>query len=359
MYNIKIEDKLENQFFLSTSFQYLIAEINSFLISHDISNQFILLSSGTTNQYKAYTFTFNSLMQSAESVHKKLHLNQTDRWGLSLPPYHIGGLSIYVRSLLTQHEPAILHPWNPETFRAQILNERVTVLSLVPTQIFDLIKLKIQAPSSLKIVLVGGDFLGEELETRAKKLGWPIIRTFGMTEVGSSLAIGGDPKTGLSILSHHKVKVDTVDRLWVKSSSLFNLQLTKETEWKMFKANSLLDVDGFYPLEDRASLTSHGIIPLGRLDGSFKSSGHLINFSSLKNTLDRFMLENQCWGKMDLFMLNDARKGKVLCLLHEEDISSEQIKGFEKLVTPIRIDKKKSVPKIFKTELGKTKLVNF
>jgi O-succinylbenzoic acid--CoA ligase len=360
MYNIKIENKAQNQFFLSLKFQHLIPEINSFLIVNSIASQFIILSSGTSNHHhKAFTFSFNSLMQSAESVHQKLHLKQNDRWGLSLPPYHIGGLSIYFRSLLTHQAPAVLHPWNLTNFKDQILKEQVTVLSLVPTQIFDLIKFKISAPPCLKIVLVGGDFLGEELEIRAKNLGWPIIRTFGMTEVGSSLAIGGDLKTGLSILPHHKVKIDKIDRLWVKSHSLFNLQLTKDTEWKMIKASSLLDSNGYYPLEDRASLSPEGIIPLGRIDGSFKSSGHLISYPDLKNILDRFMLENQCWGKMDLLIIDDPRKGKVLCLLHEEDISPEQINDFENLIAPISIDKKQNVTKISRTELGKTKSINF
>lgn len=357
MYNISIKKKSENQFFFPPRYSNLKPGIQKILDAHGVRGQFCVFSSGTTSQNpKGYAFSFEALYASANAVNEKLKLKQGDRWGLCLPPYYIGGLSVYVRSLLLDRPPAILHPWNPDVIIEKLLQEEVTAISLVPAQVFDLVKKELRSPKGLKSVLVGGDFLGDELEARAQSLGWPIIRTYGMTEVASGLAIGGDNAKGLELLPHQIVKTDTQEKLWVKSKSLYTceFQLIDE-EWQLRFASERLDNEGFYPLSDRAALTNDGIIPLGRDDGSFKSSGHLIPFYELKNKLDSFMVKNNCWGKMDFLIIDDERRGKLLKLIFDEEISDEILGQLEKLIEPIRIDLKQKVKILPKTELGKTK----
>jgi hypothetical protein len=176
-----------------------------------------------------------------------------------------------------------------------------------------------------------------------------------MTEVASGLAIGGDTIQGLNLLPHHEIKTDQAQRLWVKSQSLFTCEFKLEHQWQIKMAKDSLDAQGFYPLPDHAELKSEGMVPLGRDDGSFKSSGHLISMPELQNKLDRFMLEHGCWGKMDLLLTSDDRKGKTLTLVFEESLTPQTILAFEKLLIPIRIELKQKVELINKTELGKTK----
>ena len=355
MYDLMIEKKRENQFFLPPRLHYLTSEISQLLQNNGISGQFCILSSGTTSQNpKGYALSFEALFTSALAVHERLKLTHLDRWGLCLPPYHIAGLSIYVRSLLVDQKPAILHPWNPSTIAENITLQNVTVISLVPAQIYDLVALNVSCPPILKIVLVGGDFLGEELERRAIALGWPLVRTFGMTEVASGLATGGDLIHGLKLLPHHEVKTDNLKRIWVKSRSLYTCEFVKNHFWEIKMAKSVLDSEGFYPLSDRAEIFDTGIIPLGRLDGSFKSSGLLISLAELKNKLDHFMLDNGCWGKMDLFLTSNERKGKVLVFIYEQNLAPQIIAAVEELVSPVRFEIKLKVECLSKTELGKT-----
>jgi O-succinylbenzoic acid--CoA ligase len=355
MYDLVIEERAENQFFFHPRYQHLVPGINHALEAHKILGQFCILSSGTTsNNPKGYALSFDALLTSAKAVHERLKLTRFDRWGLCLPPYHIAGLSVFVRSLLVDQKPAILHPWDPLTVAENITLKNVTVISLVPAQIYDLVALNISCPKNLKVVLVGGDFFGDELENRALALGWPVVRTFGMTEVASGLATGGDLIHGLRVLPHHEIKTDSLQRLWVKSRSLYTCEFKMQDEWEIKMAKNDLDSEGFYPLSDRAELLSGGIIPLGRDDGSFKSSGHLISLPELKNKLDRFMLDSGCWGKMDLILTSDRRKGKILTLVYEQNIAPQVISALDELLSPIRIELKNEVESLSKTELGKT-----
>ncbi len=355
MYDLVIEQRPENQFFFHPKFQHLISDINQSLSAHDIAGQFCILSSGTTSiNPKGYALSFESLLISAQAVHERLKLTRFDRWGLCLPPYHIAGLSVYFRSFLVDQKPAILHPWNPSTIAQNITFQNVTVISLVPSQIYDLVALNISCPPMLKVVLVGGDFLGDELESRAISLGWPLVRTFGMTEVASSLATGGDLIHGLRLLPHHEIKTDHSKKLWVRSRSLFTCEFKMEDFWKIKIAKSDFDNEGFYPLADRAEILAEGIIPLGRDDGSFKSSGLLISLPDLKNKLDRFMLDNGCWGRMDLCLMPDKRKGKVLNFIYDQNLAPQIISAVDELLSPVRIDLKIKVECLSKTELGKT-----
>ena len=355
MYDLVIENKSENQFIFHPRFHHLIPEIDRVLNTHQITGQFCLMSSGTTsNGPKGYALSFDSLINSAKAVNERLNLTRQDRWGLTLPPYHIAGLSIYLRSLLLDQRQAVLHPWDPTTLASKIIQENVTGSSLVPTQIHDLVTQNTHAPQNLKAVLVGGDFFGEELEIRSKALGWPVVRTFGMTEVASGLALGGNLSDGLKTLPHHEIKVDDSKNIWVKSQSLFTCEFKLEDKWQIKFPAASFDDEGYYPLPDKAELTTDGMIPLGRNDESFKSSSHLISLAGLKNMLDRFMLENSCWGKMDFILTPDDRKGKILTLIYEEQISPEILLKLDKTISPVRIEIKQKVSLLKKTELGKT-----
>jgi O-succinylbenzoic acid--CoA ligase len=359
MYDIEIRPSFNNQFFFHPRFQSYISEVNTQLVSSGIHGHVCVLSSGTTSSApKGYAISYDAMIESAQSVNASLNLKPNDRWGLSLPPYHIGGLSIYFRSSLLGKKPVILHPWDAVNLHQQILDNKVTVISLVPTQVYDLVTNNIRSPECIKAVLIGGDFFGEELEARAIGLGWPVIRTFGMTEVASQLATGGNLIDGLKILPHHKVKTDETQKIWVKSRSLFTCEFKQEMDkWYLRFAEESLDQNGYYPLPDRCQITSQGLIPLGRDDGSFKSSGHLLSLPLLKNLLDRYMLNNSCWGKMDLAITSDPRKGKLLSLIYEQDIESKIVAGVDELFSPIRVDLKIKTERLNKTELGKTILM--
>jgi O-succinylbenzoic acid--CoA ligase len=66
--------------------------------------------------------------------------------------------------------------------------ERVTLASLVPTQLQQLTEQGLAAPPSLRVVLVGGAAAAPSLLARAEGLGWPVLATYGLTEASAQVA---------------------------------------------------------------------------------------------------------------------------------------------------------------------------
>src|SRR5690606_16630588 len=119
--------------------------------------------------------------------------------------------------------------WDPLSFQKQIKDTRSTITSLVPTQLYDLCKLKAAAPESLRIALVGGDSVSADLYQQALELGWPVLITYGMTETCSQIATAElnslsrpdfNSLPALKILPHLKVKTNDQGCLQLKGTSL-------------------------------------------------------------------------------------------------------------------------------------------
>lgn len=322
-----------------------------------IRNHTLLFSSGTTGgPMKGYLLSREALLKNAKAVNERLGLTPSDLWGASLPFYHIGGLSIFYRAWLLGSRPVDLRPWKPETLSARITDEKVTVLSLVPAQLYDLVSLGSRAPEHLRAVLLGGDFLSEELEMKAKSLGWPVVRTFGMSEVCSQLCTGADAGGFLIPLPIHSVSTNETGQLLVKSESLFSYIVKRsESGWSFTFSETLKNEEGLYPLPDRVTLKNGHLRHLGRLDEGVKVSGHLVDLGILKEQLDRLLLREKLWGEMELVMRPSAREGVSLILHVTPKVSVSIIDEFKKIISPVKVEVTSHQESLQRTELGKFK----
>lgn len=336
-------------------YQDLVPKILEGLKPYSLKNHFILFSSGTTGGHlKGYAISREALFTNAQAVNEHFHLTSHDVWALSLPVYHIGGLSVVARAHLLGNKLIDARHWEPLEWVKQI--EDVSITTIVPTQLYDLVKRGIRAPAKLKYIVVGGDFLNSKLKSEARALGWPVIRTFGMSEVCSQLASATDPKSDdLFIMPIHEVKTDSIQRLLVKGPALFTLQFELlNDQIKVTPRSELCDEHGFYRTSDRALIAGNTLHHLGRLGDEFKIAGHLVNMYQLKNTLGSFLVEKGAFGKMEFSLEDDERKGKKLLLLTlpETECFSEEIAS---LLHPVKIDEIRIVSDFKRTALGKFK----
>lgn len=319
-----------------------------------LRDHFILFSSGTTGgDLKGYALSKKALFTNAEAVNKHFNLTSSDVWGLSLPLYHVGGLSVLARAHLLGNRVIDGRKWNPVEWVKKM--EEVTITTLVPTQLYDLVRNNLTPPENLRYVIVGGDFLSTKLREKAISLGWPVIRTFGMSEVCSQLASSRTPESDdLEILFPHEVKIQE-ERLLVKSQSLFTLEFSLGEKFRVSTAKELCDEEGFYYTKDRARVTDNIIFPLGRIGEEFKVSGHLIDMVSLKNSLEAFLLEKNLFQKMELIVEPDERTGHRLVLLFLKEVSPNDAQDFLKTILPIKVDDMKAIDSFHRTSLGKLK----
>src|SRR5581483_5645016 len=125
------------------------------------------------------------------AVGSALNLGNTvgDRWLAVLPLYHVGGLSILMRSVI-YGVPAIVH----ESFDAARVNraideDGVTIVSLVSVMLRRLLDERGDQPSPahLRCVLLGGGPAPRPLLEECAARGIPVVQTYGLTETASQV----------------------------------------------------------------------------------------------------------------------------------------------------------------------------
>jgi o-succinylbenzoate---CoA ligase len=183
----------------------------------------IVFTSGSSGTPKGAQLTFNNLFYAATASTLRLGNVPDDRWLLTLPLYHVGGLSILVRAVLCRAGVVIQNGFDPAAVWHALRNDGITLLSLVPTTLFRLLQsehlpdkhyrgywyvaddppgvLNLPAASNpelrtqnselgtnnLRLVLLGGAAATPELVEQAAARGFPIATTYGLTEAASQV----------------------------------------------------------------------------------------------------------------------------------------------------------------------------
>lgn len=246
----------------------------------------IVFTSGSTGRPKAALHTWANHLYSAKGSNANLPLQRGDRWLLSLPLYHVGGLAILVRCAL--RGAAVALP-DPDADLATALRAaRATHVSCVATQLRRLLDALEGAPPSLRAALLGGGPLPAPLLDRAAANGWAVLTSYGCTEMASQVTTTapGAPRsaheTAGSRLPHRRLRIDPDGQILVAGPTLFRGYLTED---------GLVDPrtdEGWYPTGDRGRLDAQGRLHvLGRIDRMFVSGGENIQPEEIETALER------------------------------------------------------------------------
>ncbi|MCO4755943.1 MAG: AMP-binding protein [Bacteriovoracaceae bacterium] len=338
--------------------QEKISTLKEHLRQLNLKGHVFILSSGTSSkgELKGYAISKKALELNAKTVNEHLDLGPNDKWFLSLPPWHIGGLSVYARASVAGAEVvADDSRWDVNEWVKKVSN--VQVSSIVPLQAYDIVKNKLHAPESLKFIIVGGDFLASSLHKKLLDLGWPILRTFGMTEVCSQLAtevcVSDEPQ--MKVLACHNVKVDTDGKLFIKTDALFTgvFHFDSEFSFKLAETDN-----GYFETNDLVALEGDILRPLSRADYAFKCKGRLFFLNELRDLLDNYAMEHGWYSKLALELVDLVREGKALKIIASSELKDSQNLIEEELSTlfaPAIVDRVIFVDGIERTELGKLK----
>ncbi len=150
-------------------------------------------SSGTTrseNSLRLYFLPKRAFLASAHGVNQHLRVQQKDVFLGVLPMFHVGGLGLSARAHAANamFYDRSLEKWSAQKFCQLVDDVEATVSSLVPTQVYDLVKEGLVCPPTLRAVVVGGGALDLELYRKARQLGFPLLPSYGMTELCSQVA---------------------------------------------------------------------------------------------------------------------------------------------------------------------------
>ena len=167
----------------------------------ELSRHLLFATSGSSGGRKWVALSREALLTSAAMVNRHLSAGVDDRWLMALPDFHVGGMGIGARCYDAGSELVKLSgKWDPELYYSTMASEDISLSSLVPAQLYDLVQRELRAPQSLRAVLIGGGRLGDAVYERAVELGWPIMETYGMTETCSQVATTSLGSRDLKIL---------------------------------------------------------------------------------------------------------------------------------------------------------------
>jgi len=150
--------------------------------------QLLVFTSGSTGQPKAVVLTMGNLLSSAAASGFRLGVSPDDRWLLTLALYHVGGIAPILRSTLYGTAIVIRESFDPGGVADDIERYDVTVVSLVPTMLAEMLERRGTLSDSLRAVLLGGAPAPDSLIDRCRNYSIPVFPTYGMTETASQIA---------------------------------------------------------------------------------------------------------------------------------------------------------------------------
>ncbi|MDF0531647.1 o-succinylbenzoate--CoA ligase [Tsukamurella sp. 8F] len=226
----------------------------------------VVATSGTTGTPKGAMLTHEALLASASGTHERL--GGAGQWLLAMPPHHVAGVQVMLRSLGAGYTPVGIDV--AEGFAPSSLEDGMTrmtaprrYVSLVPTQ---LIKVLADPAATAVLaefdgVLIGGAACPPPVREAALAAGVRMVRTYGMSET-----CGGCVYDGLA-LPGVRVALDGDSRVWLGGATVA-LGYRGRPDHPAFARS------GWFRTDDAGALSTEGVLSVtGRLDEAISTGG--------------------------------------------------------------------------------------
>lgn len=265
----------------------------------------VCFTSGTIGRPRGALLPASALLAAAAASALRLGWREDDRWLLSLPLAHVGGLSVLVRCLVARRAIVLGPP-------AMIADPRaaITLASLVPAQLDRLLADPAFAPApSLRALLLGGAAAPAPLLARAVQRGLPVLPTYGMTEACAQIAtrppdlapLDPDDSAIGPTLASVELRISGSDSaILLRGPALFTGYLGEP---------SPLCADGWFDTGDLGALDARGWLRvIGRRDDLIITGGENVHPAEIERALLR------CPGVTAACVvgLPDARYGQLV-----------------------------------------------
>ncbi|WP_283169938.1 o-succinylbenzoate synthase [Curtanaerobium respiraculi] len=280
----------------------------------------VMFTSGTSGKPKAAALTWSNFTGASRASNRVLGVSAHARWQLTLPMYHVGGLQIVVRALLSQTAFILYRAFDPQTILRDGRAYGCTHISVVDKMLQDMLAAP-EAAALLpryKCVLLGGAAPNAAMLRKAQDLGAAVVVSYGMTETCSHIAcspvVGADE--GMRLLPGYRAIVLDPDergfgRLAVAGPGVFGGYLNARADFT---------ADGYFITGDRGKIEDGRLVVAERTGDMFVSGGENVYPEEIRRKLLQipdvteafvFGAEDIRWGRRPIAFVEMAQAAKA------------------------------------------------
>lgn len=271
----------------------------------------ITFTSGSSGVPKAAVHNYHNHYFSALGSCENIPLLKDDCWLASLPFYHVGGLAIIMRSIISGASIAIL----PGELQQTLKQNKITHASLVPTQLYRLLKSYKQVikQSSLRYLLLGGAPIKAQTLMSLKALGIQSFYSYGLTEMSSQVATKRADQDYFTVPLPYRQWRVVNDELQVKGDTLFmgylkNKTIIKATQDGWFYTKDLVSQENSVD-DANSDIQIQDIKIIGRKDNMFICGGENYQPETVEKVINQF----------------DKVKNVVIVGLNDDDLGKKAV----------------------------------
>lgn len=268
-----------------------------------------LFTSGTTGQPKAAILRHENLMGYIVGTVEFASADEGDAILVTVPPYHIAGISAVLSSTYACRRMVQLESFEPAAWIDAVVRENVSNAFVVPTMLVRIVEQLQDRPvplQSLRALAYGGGKMPQATIERAMRLlpDVDFTNAYGLTETSSTISVLGpddhraamsasDPALRRRLSSVGRptaaVEVEVRDEhgaVLGPGQAGFVFVRGPQVSGEYQQQGSLLDDGGWFPTRDRGYLDAEGYLYLdGRADDVIVRGGENISPGEIEDVL--------------------------------------------------------------------------
>jgi o-succinylbenzoate---CoA ligase len=276
----------------------------------------VVFTSGSTGHARGVRLTRDNLEAAARASVGHLGHGPVDQWLLCLPLFHVGGLSILVRSAFAGGSVRLLESFDPRS-AADALHGDVTVASMVPTMLSRTLDVDEGPYPGIRWMILGGGPIPGGLLDRAYRAGIPALPSYGMTETFGQVATlkpGSSPESRAHPLPGVDLRLGPDGRIAVAGAQVSPGYLgepNRDDRWLLTNDLGVIDEEG-------------AVRVLGRADAVIVSGGENIEPAPVEAALSAHP------GVEEAVVVGipDDEWGSLVCCVYQGRAAVDELESF-------------------------------
>jgi acyl-CoA synthetase (AMP-forming)/AMP-acid ligase II len=268
----------------------------------------LLFTSGTTGEPKAAVLRHRHLASYIIGSVEYLAADEDDAQLISVPSYHIAGVSAVLSNVYSGRRVVYLPTFEPEGWIETVSAEGITQAMVVPTmlgRILSILEERAASLPSLRHLSYGGGRMPLELIERAMTALPDVsyVNAYGLTETSSTIAVltpedhriamaSSDPAVHRRLVSVGRplpsieLEIRGPDRERLETGVRGEIYVRGEQVAGEYMGRSVLTEDGWFPTNDAGYLDEEGFLYLdGRLDDVIVRGAENLSPGEIEETL--------------------------------------------------------------------------